>query len=106
MERICDDVAFLNDGEIILQGSIEDVKSIRKGSSMEIDFYREEDAVFVAKKYADSSLVNHTRLLFLQKTEKDMMEMMAFLSQNHISIRRMEMLEPTLEELFVEVTSV
>lgn len=104
VERICDRIALLNNGKIALEGTIEEIKDIRKGSELEIEFYRQEDAALAAEQYAGSCSANGTRLLFAQKTKEDMFEIMAYLVENNISIRRMEMLEPTLENLFLEVT--
>lgn len=103
VERICDRIALLNDGKIALEGTIEEIKDIRKGSQLEIEFYQYEDAALVARQYTSSCSTNGARLLFAQKTKEDMHEIMAYLVENNISIRRMEMLEPTLENLFMEV---
>lgn len=103
VERICDRIALLNDGKIALEGTIEEIKDIRKGSQLEIEFYGTADAFLVARQYAGSCSANGAKLLFTQKTKEDMHEIMAYLVKNNISIRRMEMLEPTLENLFMEV---
>ncbi|MBD5106159.1 MAG: ABC transporter ATP-binding protein, partial [Lachnospiraceae bacterium] len=44
VERICDRIALLDDGKIALEGTIEEIKDIRKGSQLEIEFYQHEDA--------------------------------------------------------------
>ena len=44
-----------------------------------------------------------TIYLYEKKTEQDMMEMMRILVENHILVQKMEMLEPNLEDLFMEV---
>lgn len=103
VERICDRIALLNGGKIALEGTIEDIKQIKKGSELEIEFYQQEDAALVARQYAGSCSANGTRLFFTQKTKEDMGEIMAYLVEHHIFIRRMEMQEPTLENLFLEV---
>lgn len=103
VERICDRIALLNDGKIALEGTIEEIKDIRKGSQLEIEFYQHEDAALVARQYTSSCSTYGARLLFAQKTKEDMHEIMAYLVEKNISIRRMEMLEPTLENLFMEV---
>ena len=45
------------------------------------------------------------KLLYEKKTEQDMMKMMRILVENDICVQRMEMLEPNLEDLFMEVVS-
>lgn len=43
VEHICDEMALLNEGKIVMQGSIEDVKRNRRSNSTEIRMDREED---------------------------------------------------------------
>ena len=44
VERICDQIAFLHNGEIALQGTLEEVKGVRGGNGLEIEFCKPEDA--------------------------------------------------------------
>lgn len=104
VERICDSIAFLHEGRIALKGSLEEIKNIRKGDSIEIEFLRKKDADLFFNLYKDSVRIEETKLLFSGKTESDMIEIMKQLSQNNILIQRLERLEPTLEDLFLEVT--
>ncbi|MCI8826246.1 MAG: ABC transporter ATP-binding protein [Lachnospiraceae bacterium] len=103
VERICDKIAFLNNGKIALQGTLEEIKGIRKGSGIEIEFNRQEDADLFAEKYKDGRRTGKVRVCCHQKTEKDMIEIMQLLTGNNISPQRIEMLEPALEDLFMEV---
>lgn len=103
VERICDEIAFLHKGRIALFGTLEEIKEIRKGAGLEIEFYKPEDAGLFAEKYPDGKRVGKRKLLYDGKTEKDMMRIMQTLVQNNIPIQRIEMLEPTLESLFMEV---
>lgn len=103
VERICDNIAFLHNGEIALQGTLEEVKSARGGSGLEIEFCKPQDADRFLSLCGDANRENTLKLLYEKKTEKDMMEMMQILIKNHIHIQRIEMLEPNLEDLFMEV---
>ncbi|MGN0155377.1 MAG: ATP-binding cassette domain-containing protein [Lachnospiraceae bacterium] len=103
VERICDRIAFLHDGEIALQGTLEEVKGVRGGTGLEIEFIKPEDATHFQSLYAGGKLETPLKLFYEKKTEQDMMEMMQLLVENHILVQRMEMLEPNLEDLFMEV---
>lgn len=103
VERICDQIAFLHEGRIALEGTLEEIRSVRKGDSIEIEFFKPEDADLFSDNYADGSRIGDTKLLLPKKSEKDMIEIMKRLSQNNISVQRLERLEPTLEDLFLEV---
>lgn len=103
VERICDKIAFLHNGEIALQGTLEEVKRLRGGTGLEIEFCKPEDACRFQKLYAEGKQESALKLIYEKKTEQDMMEMMHILVENHIPVQKLEMLEPNLEDLFMEV---
>lgn len=103
VERICDRIAFLHEGKIALSGTMEEIKRVRKGDSIEIEFLKEADADRLLDVCPDGTRTGKTKLLFSKKTEKDMLDMMKILSHQGIPVLRMERLEPTLEDLFLEV---
>lgn len=105
VERICDEVAFLHDGNIVLKGSLDEVKRIRKSSSVQIECFNNADVAKVLKILPEGKSVGSTVILYESADEKKMSEMMMCLAKNDISIQKIEMLEPTLEDLFVEVVS-
>ena len=44
VEHICDEMAFLHKGKIVLKGSLDEVRKIRKASAVTIEMERPEDA--------------------------------------------------------------
>ena len=76
VERICDQIAFLHNGEIALQGTLEEVKGVRGGNGLEIEFCKPEDAEYFQSLYAGGSRESALKLLYEKKTEQDMMKMM------------------------------
>ncbi len=104
VERICDHIALLHNGKIALNGTLEELKNLRKGSTVEIEFLRKEDANVFAKLYTNSTRLSEHRLQFHQRNEDGMQTIMCKLLENNIAIQRLENLEPTLEDLFLEVT--
>jgi ABC-2 type transport system ATP-binding protein len=103
VERICDCAAFLHNGEIALEGSIEDMKRARGGSGLEIEFVRSEDKIGFEKVFPGGIPEGEQRLRYEKKTEEEGFQMLAYLMRQGIVIRRYEVLEPTLENLFMEV---
>jgi len=77
VERICTDVALLNDGVVTLQGKLVDIKSAYRTDEYEVEAESEEDA----------------------------MKVLQFISEQKLSILKIERKEPTLESLFMEVTA-
>lgn len=105
VERICDEITFLHGGKIALQGTLEEVKSVRGGAGVEIDFCHQEDAKRFCGICEGAKILSSSKLLYEKKTEQDMKAMMQILVEQDISIQRMEMMEPNLEDLFMEVVN-
>ena len=103
VERICARIVFLHEGKVALSGTLEEIKGVRNGDSIEIEFLTEQDTDRFLGIYPDGEKASRTKLFFKKRTEYDMLEMMRCLSQNQIPVLRLERLEPTLEDLFLEV---
>lgn len=103
VESICDHIAFLYGGKIALGGTLEEMKGARNGDRIEIEFPSEQDANAFSHILPGGERTGRAKLLFPGKTERDMAEMMKCLLENQIPVLRLEMLEPTLEDLFLEV---
>ena len=105
VERICDQIAFLHEGKIAMQGTLEEVKGTRGGNGLEIEFCHEKDADLFVKLYQQGKRENQIKLFYEKKTEQDIVEIMRILAEKGICIQRLEMLEPNLEDLFMEVVN-
>ena len=44
VEHICDEMAFLHEGKIALEGSLDEIRKLRKASEVAVEVEREEDA--------------------------------------------------------------
>lgn len=103
VERICDEVAFLHSGELVLQGNLEDIKSKRAGNDWEIEFQNHGDLSAFLEKYADGKEEGALRLHYETKTEKEILQMMQSMWEQNICPQKIERLEKSLEDLFMEV---
>lgn len=103
MERICDSFAFLHQGSIALQGTMEELKQKNRTAGFEIEFLRPEDADFFAAHFPAGQRLNALKLCYEEKSETKMQAALRFLSGNDMPIRHIAQLEPGLENLFMEV---
>lgn len=103
VERICDEIAFLHHGRIALHGTLEEVRGLHKGTGLEIEFCKKAGMERFLTMYPDGKRQGGCKLLYAQKTENDMTKIMQFLVQEDIAVQKLELMEPTLEELFMEV---
>ena len=101
VEHICDELAFLHEGKIALKGTLEEVKKLRKATAAQLETERPRDAIVLQHTFPFLELTGRSRLR-LEDPER-MPEIMYFLADRQIPIQRIERLEPTLEDLFLEV---
>lgn len=102
VERICTDVAFLNDGKIIMQGKTTEIKEKNQSGDMILEFENESDAKKVLDVFEDCSSITKTSIVF-KGTNQKMFEILKYIADNKINISKMERMEKTLEALFLEV---
>lgn len=103
VERICDKIACLHDGKIALQNTMQEMHFLYKDTEIEIEFDQLEDMELFQKSYPNGIQTGRLQLHYKKYTKEDMKAMLLFLGKNNITIQKIERLEPTLEELFMEV---
>ncbi|MCI9124537.1 MAG: ABC transporter ATP-binding protein [Eubacterium sp.] len=100
-EHICDEVAFLHEGKIVLQGPVAKVRSMRKAAPMRLELERPEDVQILLSAFPRLTVVRRC-MLMLEECER-LPDLLRFLADRRISILRMERGEASLEDLFMEV---
>jgi ABC-2 type transport system ATP-binding protein len=102
VERICTSVALLNDGKIAMQGSVEELKKVRRADGFVVEAVDSIGALRIKEAFVGARLDENDTLVF-SGGEELLFEVMDFIKSNRIAVRRIERLEPTLESLFLEV---
>lgn len=103
VERICTDVAFLNDGVIQMQGQLSDLKSKFRSEEYCLEIERETDLPQLLHAFPHMRQTGPNQLSFLE-SEYAIADVLRLLADRKISILKFERIEPTLESLFMEVT--
>ena len=109
VERICDRIAILHDGKLALSGSLADIKEQHKQNGLLIVFSSSNDkeqfisspqvaSLLTTAKQTETSLVLHTHNI-----DKAEAVVIATLMEKQLLPMKLEVLEPTLESLFMEV---
>lgn len=104
VERICTDVAFLNDGTVQMQGKLADIKSICRNRTEEylMETEKEEDLHTLLKTFPNLRKTGRNQLCFCEN-EHNVFDVLRFVTDRRIPLLKMERPEPTLESLFMEV---
>ncbi|GAB6109784.1 ABC transporter ATP-binding protein [Fusibacter bizertensis] len=109
VERICDEIAVLHGGKVALMGTIAELKSRHSQEGLLIEFTSLADRTkFLAciSSFEKIKQINETKMgLTLMSDEIHLLQAKAFecLMSEHILPNKIEILEPSIEHLFMEV---
>lgn len=104
VERICTDVAFLNDGVVTMQGKLADIKANYRNEKYILETEKEGDIALLLTAFSDCKRIGQTQIEFKEK-EHTLFEVMQLIVSQKISVLKIERMEPSLESLFMEVVA-
>ena len=104
VERICTDVAFLKDGAVNIQGKMSDIKTRFRSSEYVIETENDSDAAILQNAFSEMKRADKNKVTF-SENKHSLSEVLRFVAERHISPVKLERLEPSLEDLFMEVTA-
>lgn len=109
VERICDHAALLNQGKIVVGGTLTEIKALHGHESLLLEFPAENDLRTFKAQPAIQPLLNTAEadgreiVLHSQKMEKVQHTVFSVLAETGLCPMKMEIMEPSLESLFLEV---
>ena len=109
VERICDGIGVLNDGRLVLEGTVSEIKNEKKKDTIQIELVNREVAARLEAKLKGLPFVSNAEIidqcinLKLVKAEQSDKELFGLLAKEDISVIRYEHLESSLEDIFLEV---
>lgn len=102
VERICTDVAFLDDGVIKMHGKLSEMKSQYRSEEYLLEAECEVDIEQILKHFPKMKHSGKNQLCFDEK-KYGLHEVLKFIAEQKVSVSKVERREPTLESLFMEV---
>ena len=103
VERICTDVAFLNDGVAEIHGKLSEIKSQYRTEEYLLELENAADLPTLMQAFPHIRQTGECQLLFSEK-DTEPFAVLRFLTDRKIPLFKLERAEPTLESLFMEVT--
>lgn len=111
VERICDTIGFLHNGELAYESSLEEIKHGFGNNSMNngfvIEFFEEKSAVqfkdIFTKAGKQIETDGQNRIICHEKEDKTYWEAINIMKENLILPMKVEFIEPTLESLFMQI---
>lgn len=102
VERICTQIACLNDGKVAFQGRMSDIREKHSSHGFRLELEREEDVRRLSEIFKVERKEADTHLIF-QGKEEELYSVIKYISDYKIPFVKIERIEPTLESLFLEV---
>jgi ABC-2 type transport system ATP-binding protein len=103
VERVCTDVALLNNGVVEIQGSMSEIKTRFRTDGYTLETANEADRNAILRAFPTVKAAEGN-LLTLTEQDTPVFEVLRFVADQHIPLLKWERSEPTLESLFMEVT--
>lgn len=110
VERICDEIGVLDGGKLVLSGKLSDIKSTYRSDRVLIEPAAKDGLPALAEKLGAVDAIREANIeagaviVRLAGTASDSFTVQSFLTDERIPVTRFEVLEPTLEDVFMEVT--
>ncbi len=102
VERICTDIAFLDNGVINVEGKISDIKMKYRSEEYRVETENDADMLILKQTFSDMKQLGSNQFVFREGTYT-VFDILRFVSDKHIALVKLERVEPTLESLFMEV---
>ena len=103
VERICTDVAFLDNGTVEIQGKLSEIKTKFRREEYLLETAADSDLSAIASAFPSMERAAPNQLI-LRENEHTVFDVMSFVAEKRIHLLRLDKIEPTLESLFMEVT--
>ena len=103
VERVCTDVALLNNGVVEIQGSMSEIKTRFRTDGYTLETANEADRNAILRAFPTVKAVEGN-VLTLTEQDTPVFDVLRFVADQQIPLLKWERSEPTLESLFMEVT--
>ena len=102
VEKICTDVAFLDEGVIKIQGKLDEIKSLYQKEEFTLELTCKNDVKILMDKFKFIEQKQDNILSFYAENN-NLYDILNFISSNKLSFVKIEKNEKSLESLFMEV---
>ena len=109
VERICDSIGVLDQGKLVLQGTVADIKNKYRKDTLQLEIGSNYNLQQLSEGMMKLPFVSNLKAIgnniYIQLTNAEQFgpEILSFLVAEKVPLLRYEILEPTLENVFLEV---
>ena len=102
VERICTDLAFLNEGVAVVQGKLADIKRKYRREAYLLETETNGDLSILQQIFPGLQKAGNNQLI-LREEKGSVFDVLQAVAERKIPLVKLERMEPTLESLFMEV---
>lgn len=105
VEEICEDIFLINNGKIILEGNVQNIKQKYKKHLIQVNV--NNDIVLNESIHAQTDVIkeDNKQLIFKLKEEQKANDILRILLQNNIEITGMTEILPSINEIFIQTVN-
>lgn len=110
-DHLSDTICIMKEGKAVLQGSPHELRSYLQQTSVQIPFTSKQDAIryseTIKQQVAPYTVIvnENTIVIYSNEPYATMEKLGTYLFEQHISILGIEIVQPTLEDVFLRLTS-
>lgn len=107
IEKICDEVAIMNAGQVVKQGSISSMVNNEESQQVIIELYPHSSTQWhlLLAQCCEVSLIDETTLLLSSSNSVLVTQVLTWLENAHVKVKQLSYGVTTLESLFINLTS-
>ena len=107
IEKICDEVAIMNAGQVVKQGSISSMVNNEESQQVIIELYPHSSTQWhlLLAQCCEVSLIDETTLLLSSSNSILVTQVLTWLESAHVKVKQLRYGATTLESLFINLTS-
>jgi len=103
-EKLCDQIAIINEGNIIANGKTEDLISSMGKNHITIETHIDDITVMKDFRWK-FSIIKNKLVIETNNPDSDIIEIIEFMKQKSIPINKIRSEQSTLEEIFINLTN-
>ncbi len=98
VERLCNNICLINKGQIVVEGSLEEIRRSHSKDAIEVKFLGEMNRAKVESFFSDFTINENILSGVLNKDKNDFLSWMI----NQVDVESFQVSVPTLEQIFIE----
>ena len=103
VEKLCESICLINEGKVVLSGELKEIKKKFSKNIIHLEF--EGPADFLQNQKLVKSFKNYDNYIEIHPAEQTTIQQILLAAAKEVNISRFEIMEPSLNEIFIETVT-